>query len=138
MGVDGVGDICRAGLRSTERAYRTRGTVPEVRCALLRLRDGCSVVRGQALPGSDHEHAHPRRGICGGAHDAGDKRLIIRTRSQMPRSDTTSFYTARRSSCALIATTTVLSDMSTAPSAGCSRIPQAARTPPARGMATML
>ncbi len=45
---------------------------------------------------------------------------------------------ARRSSCALIATTTVLADMSTAPSAGDRTIPYAASNPAASGMATML
>src|SRR5688500_16626712 len=45
---------------------------------------------------------------------------------------------ARRRSCALIATMMVLNDMSTAPRAGCSRIPHPANTPAARGMATML
>ena len=44
----------------------------------------------------------------------------------------------RRSSCALTATTTVLADMSTAPSAGVSTTPQANATPAARGMATTL
>jgi hypothetical protein len=47
-------------------------------------------------------------------------------------------YTARRKSCALIATMMVLSDMSTAPSAGFSRTPHLARTPAASGIATML
>ena len=45
---------------------------------------------------------------------------------------------ARRSSCALIATITVLSDISTAPTAGESRMPARANTPAARGMAMML
>ena len=45
---------------------------------------------------------------------------------------------ARRSSCALIATMIVLSDMSTAPTAGERTIPHGARTPAASGMATML
>ena len=44
----------------------------------------------------------------------------------------------RRSSCALIATMIVLSDMSTAPTAGERTIPHGARTPAASGMATML
>jgi hypothetical protein len=45
---------------------------------------------------------------------------------------------ARRSSCALIATMTVLADISTAANAGGSRIPLDARTPAAKGIATML
>ena len=45
---------------------------------------------------------------------------------------------ARRSSCALIATITVLRDISTAPIAGDSTIPRPARTPAASGMATTL
>ena len=45
---------------------------------------------------------------------------------------------ARRSSCALIATMTVLADMRTAANAGGRRIPCAARTPAANGIATML
>lgn len=44
----------------------------------------------------------------------------------------------RRISWALTATITVLSDMNSAPSAGESRIPHGARTPAARGSATML
>jgi hypothetical protein len=39
---------------------------------------------------------------------------------------------------ALMATITVLADMSTAPRAGVRRTPHSARTPAARGMATML
>ncbi len=45
---------------------------------------------------------------------------------------------ARRSSCALSATMTVLADMSTAPSAGPSSTPHEARTPAARGIAITL
>lgn len=45
---------------------------------------------------------------------------------------------ARLRSCALMATTTVLADMSTAPTAGVRRIPQADSTPAASGIATML
>lgn len=45
---------------------------------------------------------------------------------------------ARLSSCALIATTTVLADMKTAPSAGVSSMSQRASTPAASGIATML
>jgi hypothetical protein len=44
----------------------------------------------------------------------------------------------RLSNCALTATITVLSDMSTAPMAGDSRIPARASTPAASGIATML
>ena len=44
----------------------------------------------------------------------------------------------RFSNCALIATTTVLADMSTAPMAGVSRMPHVASTPAARGIAKML
>ena len=44
----------------------------------------------------------------------------------------------RRSNCAFTATMTVLSDMSTAPTAGESTIPHGARTPAASGMATLL
>ncbi len=44
----------------------------------------------------------------------------------------------RRSSCALMATITVLSDISAAPTAGDSTKPQRARSPAASGMATML
>src|SRR5215216_1685381 len=43
-----------------------------------------------------------------------------------------------RNNCALIATTIVLTDISNAPTAGESRIPQLAKTPAANGMATML
>jgi hypothetical protein len=39
---------------------------------------------------------------------------------------------------ALMATITVLADMRTAPRAGVRRMPQAARTPAARGIAKML
>ena len=45
---------------------------------------------------------------------------------------------SRRRSCALIATTIVLSDISTAPTAGVSTMPHGASTPAARGIATML
>ena len=45
---------------------------------------------------------------------------------------------ARRSSCALTATMTVLADIRTAANAGGRRIPCAARTPAASGIATML
>jgi ubiquinone/menaquinone biosynthesis C-methylase UbiE len=45
---------------------------------------------------------------------------------------------ARRSSCALMATTTVLADMRTAPTAGCSTMPWPASTPAASGIAKML
>ena len=45
---------------------------------------------------------------------------------------------ARRSSCALIATMTVLADMSTAANAGGRRMPCVARIPAANGIATML
>ncbi len=45
---------------------------------------------------------------------------------------------ARRRSCALTATTTVLSDISTAPTAGDSTIPFDASTPAASGMARIL
>ncbi len=45
---------------------------------------------------------------------------------------------ARRSSCALIATMTVLADIRTAANAGGSRMPREARTPAAKGIATML
>jgi hypothetical protein len=45
---------------------------------------------------------------------------------------------ARRSNCALIATMTVLADISTAANAGGRRIPCAAMTPAANGIATML
>ena len=45
---------------------------------------------------------------------------------------------ARRSSCALTATMIVLTDISTAPSAGGSTTPQGASTPAATGIATML
>ncbi len=44
----------------------------------------------------------------------------------------------RLSSCALTATTIVLSDISTAPTAGCSTTPQCASTPAASGMARTL
>ncbi len=44
----------------------------------------------------------------------------------------------RLRSWALIATTTVLADISTAPTAGVRKTPHAASTPAARGMATML
>ncbi len=44
----------------------------------------------------------------------------------------------RRSSCAFTATMIVLSDMSTAPTAGLSTTPQCSRTPAASGIATML
>lgn len=44
----------------------------------------------------------------------------------------------RFKSCALIATTTVLADMSTAPTAGVSRMPHGASTPAASGIAKML
>src|SRR6185369_10779115 len=45
---------------------------------------------------------------------------------------------ARRKSCALTATTIVLSDIRTAPSAGLNTTPLVARTPAARGIATTL
>jgi hypothetical protein len=45
---------------------------------------------------------------------------------------------ARLSSCALMATITVLADMKTAPRAGVRRTPHAASTPAANGIATML
>ena len=45
---------------------------------------------------------------------------------------------ARRRSCALIATMIVLSDMSTAPTAGDNTIPHGASTPAASGIATTL
>jgi len=45
---------------------------------------------------------------------------------------------ARFNSCALIATTTVLADISIAPTAGVSKIPHGASTPAASGMAKML
>ena len=48
------------------------------------------------------------------------------------------YSSARRSSCALIATMTVLADIRTAANAGGRRIPCAARTPAASGIATML
>jgi len=48
------------------------------------------------------------------------------------------YFIARRSSCALIATTTVLPDMRTAPIAGDRTTPHGARTPAASGMANML
>jgi hypothetical protein len=48
------------------------------------------------------------------------------------------YSSVRRSSCALTATITVLADISTAANAGGRRIPRAARTPAANGMATML
>ena len=44
----------------------------------------------------------------------------------------------RFNSCALIATTTVLADISIAPTAGVSKIPHGASTPAASGMAKML
>lgn len=44
----------------------------------------------------------------------------------------------RRRSCAFTATMTVLSDISTAPTAGWSTMPYGASTPAASGMATML
>src|SRR5262245_59771328 len=44
----------------------------------------------------------------------------------------------RRSSCALTATTTVLADINTAPTAGDSRMPCDASTPAESGIATML
>lgn len=48
------------------------------------------------------------------------------------------YNSARRKSCALSATTIVLSDMSTAPMAGLNTTPTRASTPAASGMATML
>jgi len=45
---------------------------------------------------------------------------------------------SRRSSCAFAATTIVLSDISTAPTAAGSTMPQGARTPAASGIAKML
>jgi hypothetical protein len=48
------------------------------------------------------------------------------------------YNSARRSNCALIATMTVLADISTAANAGGRRIPCAAMTPAANGIATML
>ncbi len=49
-----------------------------------------------------------------------------------------SYSLARRSSCALIATMTVLADIRTAAKAGGRRMPCGARTPAASGIATML
>ena len=55
------------------------------------------------------------------------------------RGDSAAGYTlARRSSCALMATMTVLADIRTAANAGGSRIPCDASTPAASGIATML
>jgi len=45
---------------------------------------------------------------------------------------------ARRKSCALMATMTVLADIRTAATAGGRRMPREARTPAANGIATML
>jgi len=50
----------------------------------------------------------------------------------------TGYRLVLRSSCALRATTTVLSDIRIAPTAGCNTIPHGASTPAASGMATML
>ena len=50
----------------------------------------------------------------------------------------TAYSLARRSSCALTATMTVLADISTAANAGGRRMPCVARTPAANGIATML
>src|SRR3546814_7569260 len=77
VGVDGVGDLHRTGLRATEHADRAWGPFPQGGCALLRVRGGCAVVRGQVVPGPDHEHAHPRWWIRSGAHDATDRRVIL-------------------------------------------------------------
>ena len=62
----------------------------------------------------------------------GDRSFSITNRKRL------AYSTARRSSCALMATITVLSDMSTAPRAGVKRIPQPWSTPAASGMATIL
>lgn len=53
------------------------------------------------------------------------------------RSAVSPFYCTFRNR-ALIATTTVLSDISTAPTAGLNTIPAQAKTPAANGIATML
>lgn len=55
-----------------------------------------------------------------------------------PRVEGSTQMSVRFSNWALIATMTVLADMSTAPAAGVSRIPHAARTPAASGIATIL
>ena len=55
-----------------------------------------------------------------------------------PRRCDFAYKLARRNSCALTATMTVLADIRTAANAGGRRIPCAARTPAAKGMATML
>ncbi len=48
------------------------------------------------------------------------------------------YSSTRRNNCAFTATTIVLSDISTAPTAGCSTTPHGASAPAASGMATML
>ena len=58
--------------------------------------------------------------------------------SSLRRDSAVHYSFARRSSCALIATMTVLADMRTAANAGGSRMPCLARTPAANGIATML
>jgi len=69
-------------------------------------------------------------------NDGGEKHTFTEVKAfVVPRS----FYSfARRSSCALIATITVLADIKTAPTAGESTNPHGARRPAASGMATML
>src|SRR5690606_10701376 len=65
---------------------------------------------------------------------------LLRCRVWMlvPVAHTAPYSSVRRSSCAFNATMTVLSDISTAPTAGCSRIPLPARMPAASGIAMTL
>src|SRR3546814_1652367 len=74
VGVDGVGDLHRTGLRATEHADRAWGPFTQGGCALLRGRGGGAVVRGKGEPGPDHEQEKPRGRNRSGAQEAKERR----------------------------------------------------------------
>lgn len=71
-------------------------------------------------------------------HDARGKVPGTTPARSVPNEHALPYSLVRRSSWALMATITVLADISTAPSAGDSTTPREAKTPAASGIATML